>query len=258
MAVTNRYGIPLLDPSTADKTAQMNEIINKMEAIFGGWAYSRTTTVPTPTPIEGDVYIVPDTGATGVWAGQAKRIAHYVNGAWSFYDPPPGANFLVEDQSFAIYTWDSNALIWKLLSGTSTGGGGILSVAADPTPTLGGDLNGADRIYYALRLGSERFNATTKVLTTRPGYSYYGTASDCTASIQNEAPQGRAFGLRTETSRSVLVQPEVGCTLIDENTGTTITRARTAGPYRRMTFECMRNPDGSSAFWLVGGTFLTS
>ena len=57
---------------------------------------SMTTTAPPASPAQGDAYLVP-TGATGVWAANAGRIAEWIDGAWSYTTPVDGHGVCLPD-----------------------------------------------------------------------------------------------------------------------------------------------------------------
>jgi hypothetical protein len=62
---------------------------------------SRGLTAPPGSPVEGDRYI-PAATATGAWAGQENKIAHWVDGAWAFYAPRKGWLSGIDDEDIAV------------------------------------------------------------------------------------------------------------------------------------------------------------
>ena len=111
MATTPRAGLPQLSEGQAAKTVSINEALSKLEALTVGGIISRTLTTPPASPVEGDLYIVP-TSATGVWSGQATKIAHYLNGAWQFYTPASGWHlFSIPDAKFVWF----NGSAWGIV-----------------------------------------------------------------------------------------------------------------------------------------------
>lgn len=105
---TPRAGLPQLSEGQASKTVTINEAFNKLEALTVGGIISRTTTTPPTSPTEGALYVIP-ADATGAWAGQSTKIAHYLNGAWAFYTPTNGWYlFSIADAGFIWFngtTW---------------------------------------------------------------------------------------------------------------------------------------------------------
>lgn len=67
----------------------------------------------SPSPANGDVYIVA-ASPTGAWAGHAGDIAHFVGGAWAFYEPVEGVRLWVSDEDL-VYAYDGSA--WVSLGG---------------------------------------------------------------------------------------------------------------------------------------------
>lgn len=67
-----------------------NEALRAVDAFMSGRAISRSLTTPPGSPAEGDVYIVPASGAAGAWSGQANKIAQFYGATWVFYTPKTG------------------------------------------------------------------------------------------------------------------------------------------------------------------------
>lgn len=102
--VSPRLGLPLMATAMAQKEQVFNEAILAFDAMFSGSAISATTTTPPSSPSDGDCYIVPATGATGAWAGKAKKIAFAYNG-WQFIDPPEHFRmYVVGASNFYMFT----------------------------------------------------------------------------------------------------------------------------------------------------------
>jgi hypothetical protein len=87
---------------------------------------------PPGSPVEGARYIV-GPAPSGAWAGQAGKIAAYQDGAWAYYAPRAGWLAWVADED-RLYAWEGSA--WAALPA-----GSLDSVADDPAPQLGGDLD---------------------------------------------------------------------------------------------------------------------
>lgn len=102
---TEILGLDEIVASQAQKEVPHNTALRQIEA----WvrALSITTTAPPATPAAGDTYIVP-VGATGVWAGQENKLAHYYGGSWKFRAPIRGPRPLVLDEGKA-YFWNGTA-----------------------------------------------------------------------------------------------------------------------------------------------------
>lgn len=59
---------------------------------------------PPGSPAENDAYIV-GSSPTGAFAGQAGKLAKYVNAAWTFFTPPVG-HFVVAQDTFDAAAWN--------------------------------------------------------------------------------------------------------------------------------------------------------
>ncbi len=83
---TPNLGLPFILQGQAQKEVTHNEALIRLDALVHGSVRSRTLTTPPGSPANGERWIVPS-GATGAWAGQTGRIAHWNVNAWVFYVP---------------------------------------------------------------------------------------------------------------------------------------------------------------------------
>ncbi len=100
MTSTPTLGLPLLQPSQAQKHVTVNEALVRLDALAQLTLASRSLTQPPAAPVEGDLYAVP-TGATGAWSGADGQAAVYVNGGWAFVAPKPGWQGWIADEGAA-------------------------------------------------------------------------------------------------------------------------------------------------------------
>jgi len=96
-------GIPFVPENTIDPAAGLNLSINVIDALL----QCRVLTVgdnalPVSEAAEGDRYIV-GTTPTGDWAGQANKLARYLDAGWHFYD----ANIVLNDADGFVYKKNS-------------------------------------------------------------------------------------------------------------------------------------------------------
>lgn len=98
MDTTENLNLPYILPAQAQKHVTHNEAIRALDALLQLAVLSRTVAAPPASPTAGDRYIVP-VGATGVWAGQAKAMAAWQDGTWSFYAPRGGWLACVLDEN---------------------------------------------------------------------------------------------------------------------------------------------------------------
>lgn len=77
--------IPYVPENTIDPAAGLNESINVIDALTQIRVVSVGTNTPPASPATGARYIV-GTAPTGAWAGQANKLARWLDGQWSFFD----------------------------------------------------------------------------------------------------------------------------------------------------------------------------
>lgn len=77
--------IPFVPENTVDPAAGLNESINVIDALLQVRVLSVGNNSPHTSPNEGDRFVV-GPAPTGAWAGQANKLARYLDGHWSFYN----------------------------------------------------------------------------------------------------------------------------------------------------------------------------
>jgi hypothetical protein len=133
-------GLPLAQPFDLDATKVIERAFIMLDQAVTGVSggifavQSRTTVTPPASPTDGAAYIVPASGATGVWVGYDNKIAVYRRGAWMFYQPANGFWLKVNDE-FAFYFWNGPADEWELNPILNDGQDYALR---EPTPTDNG------------------------------------------------------------------------------------------------------------------------
>lgn len=85
---TLHLSLPLLLPAQAQKHVTHNEALRRLDAIVQLSVIAQTGTPPV-APTAGARYIV-GPAATGVWAGQEDRVAHWDGETWEFIAPAQG------------------------------------------------------------------------------------------------------------------------------------------------------------------------
>lgn len=137
---TARLGLPLVQPSQAQKHVTVNEGLARLDALSHLTLASQATTTPPLSPPEGTVYAVP-AGAVNDWDGEAGRLAVALNGGWDFVDPQPGWRAWIADEgteaTFDGTEWVSGAatlspngagIVWRTVEADHV-------VSAGPTST---------------------------------------------------------------------------------------------------------------------------
>ncbi len=88
MTNTAFLGLPLVQPSQAQKHVTVNEALTRIDTLTQ--LTIRSTSVQTPpVATEGDCYFVP-AGAVNAWSGQEGALAIFLNGGWDFVVPKVG------------------------------------------------------------------------------------------------------------------------------------------------------------------------
>lgn len=132
---TDRYGIELLASGQAQKEVSHNEALLRIDALLHAAVESRSLAAPPAAPTPGQCWIVAD-GASGAWAGQSGRFAHFRDGGWRFVAPQEGCLVWVRGEGvFARLTpwgwnvgdWPANAVV---VAGNKVVGGRQPAIAA--------------------------------------------------------------------------------------------------------------------------------
>ncbi|WP_420959845.1 DUF2793 domain-containing protein [Brucella sp. IR073] len=126
MEKTPNLAMPYILPSQAQKHVTHNEALQLLDAVVQLSVLDRHLTAPPAAPLEGARFIVAS-GASGAWAGQAGKIASYVDAAWNFYAPMEGWLAWVADED-VLLAWNGSA--W---SAVSSGGDVTQARLADGT-----------------------------------------------------------------------------------------------------------------------------
>ncbi|MEQ1951212.1 DUF2793 domain-containing protein [Mesorhizobium sp. CN2-181] len=114
MDTSDNLDLPYIMPSQAQKHVTHNEAIGMLDALVQLRVLDRDLAAPPGAPANGDRYIVA-AGATGGWSGQSGKIAHRLDGAWSFYAAKPGFFCHVADEGVFVH-WTGSA--WEPLTAT--------------------------------------------------------------------------------------------------------------------------------------------
>lgn len=98
---TPNLALPYILPAQAQKHVIHNEAIRALDAAVQLAVLDRDLAAPPALPADGDRYLVA-AGPSGLWAGQAGRIAAFQDGAWAFYQPRNGWVAWVADESLLL------------------------------------------------------------------------------------------------------------------------------------------------------------
>lgn len=97
MTNTFQLGLPLLQPSQAQKHVTVNEALARLDGLVQLALQSQSLATPPMIAGEGQGYAVP-VGAVNAWAGQAGKIAVRRNGGWDFVTPLRGWRAFIHDE----------------------------------------------------------------------------------------------------------------------------------------------------------------
>lgn len=118
--------IPFVPENTIDPAAGLNDAINTIDVLLQLAVTSVGANTP-PAGVEGQRHIV-GTAPTGAWAGQANKIARYLDAAWNFYD----ARYALSLADGQIYVRTGST--WAAYASAFTGG--TLTSALNEAPIV--------------------------------------------------------------------------------------------------------------------------
>jgi len=133
MTDTPNLGITYLEAAQSQKHVSVNDGFRALDAVVQAYAEDKDLATPPGSPTNGDTYIV-GASPTGLWAGQAGKLASWQETAWYFHTPREGWLVYVRDEGL-MYLYDGAA--W----GTYTSPVNATSLAQGDVLLLG--INGA-------------------------------------------------------------------------------------------------------------------
>lgn len=101
--------LPLLQASQAQKHITHNEALMRLDLLVQLTVADRTRMAPPPSPVEGQRHIIA-AAPTGAWAGQAGRIALWLDGVWQFIAPLTGWRAFVNAETVEV-TFDGTGWV---------------------------------------------------------------------------------------------------------------------------------------------------
>lgn len=97
MPQTPRLGLVSIDTQQLQKEVTHNANLRRLDALVQTVVQDKDLAVPPGAPTAGFVWLLP-AAPTGAWSGQAGRLAQFIDGAWSFYEPFEGLKVYVADE----------------------------------------------------------------------------------------------------------------------------------------------------------------
>lgn len=99
--------LPYLQPSQAQKHVTHNEALRRLDLVVQLTLAATGAETPPGAPSEGEVHAL-GASPNAAWAGQAGRLAAWLDGAWHFFGPRPG--WRAWDQNTGqLRVWDGGA-----------------------------------------------------------------------------------------------------------------------------------------------------
>lgn len=98
MTNTPNLALPFIYAAQAQKHVTHNEALRGLDCLVQLSVLSRVLAAPPGSPADGARYIVA-ASPTGLWTGQAGKIAAYQDGTWTFYQPLEGWALWVADEA---------------------------------------------------------------------------------------------------------------------------------------------------------------
>lgn len=134
--------IPFVPENTVDPAAGLNLALNVVDALLQLRVLSVGENVPPASPADGDRHVIGET-PTGAWAGEAGRLARWLDGGWSFYD----ATFAVNFADGLVYANTADG--WEVVGGS----GGTFTLPEFTVATIPAAAPAAQMIYVSDETG---------------------------------------------------------------------------------------------------------
>ena len=114
MDVTARFGISLLVPGQIQKEWIHNEAVVALDLLLGGLVDEGPRTAPPSSPVNGRLYLVADSAATGAFAGQERKLAGWTQAGWRFIAPAEGMRLTASPSGVDFHyrdgAWESGSV----------------------------------------------------------------------------------------------------------------------------------------------------
>ncbi len=101
MSNTTNLSLPYLAAAQAQKHVTLNDALTLIDGLLHLSVISRVVTSPPGAPLDGDRYLLP-TGVTGIWTGNAGKIAQFTDNAWLYHVAKVGWSLWVADENISL------------------------------------------------------------------------------------------------------------------------------------------------------------
>lgn len=99
---TDRLALPYIIAAQAQKHVTHNEALRRLDLITHLAVQSRTVTTEPASPHASQAWIVPDSGASGLFADKAGQVMAFQDGGWAAYVPATGWKAWVADEEDTV------------------------------------------------------------------------------------------------------------------------------------------------------------
>lgn len=187
--------LPYLQPSQAQKHVTHNEALRRLDLVVQLRVVATGAQTPPGTPGDGDIHALGDT-PTGAWAGQAHRLAAWLDGLWQFFEP--GIGWRAWDLGASrLRVWDGSA--WQAVAPDTQNLDGVgIATQSDPVNRLAvqaqATLLSHDGAGHQLKVNKAADSDTASLLFQSgwTGHGEIGLAGDTALSFK-VSPDGVAW-----------------------------------------------------------------
>ncbi len=198
---TPRLNLAVLPPTPAQPQVTHNEALHQIDALTDICLLGKFANTPPATPSDGDTYLLGG-APTGVWSGQAYKLAYCLDGGWRFFAPFNGLRaYVAASHAFLVYlngAWlDANALIAAgeaAIASAATcdlGAAGSLFVAITGTTTITSLGAGANLLRFVRFAGALTLTHNATSLILKIGASRVTGAGDTAAYVSDASGNWR-------------------------------------------------------------------
>ncbi|MEL7176814.1 MAG: DUF2793 domain-containing protein [Pseudomonadota bacterium] len=145
MTETAKLGLPLVQPSQAQKHVTVNEALVRLDSLTQLSVLSRSVSTPPSGVADGICYLVA-AGATGAWTGHEGEIAIRSNNGWIFVPMVNGWRLWVADEGQSV-DWVDGAFTVGLVARSAGGATTQMKIwEYDQVLASGASIDGTDEV----------------------------------------------------------------------------------------------------------------
>src|SRR5882672_637485 len=133
MLISPNLSLDYIDVNAAQREVVHNAAVRSLDALVQLAVLDRDLATPPGSPADGQRWIVA-ASPTGAWAGHAKHVAAWQDGAWHFYVPRVGWFAYVVDEGW-LAAWNGSAWVDAMAMLTTLQNLVLLGVGTTADPT---------------------------------------------------------------------------------------------------------------------------